>query len=1181
MFARSPRLVVELQKLLKVFFWQKTAHNPTPSTEAQMAKEATHVESCQVFTADTVESCPVTYWEKAAVAVLVIALGILAEKLGVSGIAYAAMVPFAGYSKLNSSRGSKKLQSFNEWLKGIRKDSPLAEILPSLGEGVVITEDDKGSIPEGYVQILTLTKTSWLFGPEEMRDGLVERVHLTSNPKSTIGKIAKYIGSLVTANQAAWLSIDGRAVVTMDKVAPTIEGEPPHQAVHDGNVFLRRTDLLLLADPTYQGYLAMVGRLVQDDLLTKGLLHGVPDHFIPSGVLAFASEQKGEIAAKDLGNQSLLVRPGSAKHPHFKTVLSLQSLLMIFGEEITKPGFQQLIASCMDWARTAPDRWVASAAHALDEESVGKEESSLLDASRNDALKALFEKAGISEWTTSVLAADKVNAINKATRKNSLTMIAEDASGSMLWSILLEMLPYASLNDLWVQRGETPPTDLAEKATQGRKLEAVNADGAPILYLTPVLFKRWKKGNLDWWRTVVFRRPTGTTSGTICEVRCLPIGLEMFPGDERAFFVPTKEVFAKVWSANEGGDLDDEFVVVRGPLVKFAVDGLAWRKQALWPDEVIRTAEVNALLQKCNGLVTKIESLSLEEINSIPQAEEILTGLFDLTIEQNAPAIGEKLVRRIVAIQRKAAPKEVSLGDIPDNSKAKILDLVLNLEENPFGPMVGLAANAQMWAVGLAIGLVTLPENLKGDHAGIIFAICEAMLSDVVDASVKGVGFADAWKAVEQILLVQLYTDWALATEDADGLSMLPPLRKRAGRGMKALINAPIYLTRSHENGLDGEPLYLPAKDGKRILTAVTCKKMTNPLFETWVEFAEWLKHWATGEAAAVEKTGGAGLLALLAAVEAGEDSQNGARVSVAYGYLSKAMDEVKNRLGVLRRMEHGYQRTALERRRLQAFCQLPTREAFGQIEEQFGTALSSEEYDRLLVGISAVALRSPKPLNIEEDAVTGTFRAWGGIPTIAFFTDSDGVRGTWTPMAKLLNRKFVTEGYQVVSEVFVRVGKDARSLDVDSLIGMGIGEVLSQPGLQLAFGSAAKANSKLVWVEGQNTLAERLAFMLAPYQSVSTTKKALWAQKVETWDEEANAISVVEVTENQLAGKSSWEIAELLRYQEVLKGVIPGQVANVEVTEGIGLENRALVDADGNKTYIKAAPVMWRLIME
>lgn len=1146
-----------------------------------MAKEATHVESCQVFTADTVESRPVTYWEKAAMAMVVIALGILAVKLGASGIACAGIIPFRSMSKLNSSRASKKLQSFNEWLKGIRKDSPLAQILPCLGEAIVITADDRGNIPEGHVQILTLTKTSWLYGPERMRDGLAERVHLTSNPKSTIGKIAKYIGSLVTANQAAWLSVEDRAVVTMDKVAPTTEGEPPHEAVHDGNVFLRRTDLLLLADPTYQGYLCMVGRLVQDELLTKGLLHGVPDHYIPSGVLAFASEQKGEIAAKDLGNQSLLVRPGSAKHPHFKTVLSLQSLLMIFGEEITKPGFQQLIAGCMDWARTAPDRWVASAASALDEETVGNEESSLLDASRNDALKALFEKAGISEWTTSVLAADKVNAINKATRKNSLTMIAEDESGSMLWSVLLEMLPYAALNDLWVRRGENPPTDLADKAAKARMLEAVNADGIPILYLTPVLFKRWQKGNLDWRRTVVFRRPTGTTSGTLCEVRCLSESLVMFPGEERAFFVPTKEVFSKVWSANEGGDLDDEFVLVRGPLVKYAVRGLAWRKQALWPDEVIRTAKVDALLQKCKDLVVKIQSLSLEEINNIPQAEEVLSGLFDLTIEQNTPAIGEKLVRRITAIQLKAAPMEVKLGDIPDNSKAKTLDLVLNLEENPFGPMVGLAANAQMWAVGLAIGWVNLPETLRADYAGIIFATCEAMLSDVVDASVKGVGFEAAWKAVEQILLVQLYIDWTVATEDADGLSMLPPLRKRAGRGLKALMNAPIALTRTAEEGLDGTPIYAPVREGKRILTAVTCKKMTNPLFETWVDFADWLKNWATGEAAAVEKTGGAGILALFTAMESGEDPANGARVSTAYGFLSEAMEEVKRRQRVFEKMGYGYQRDALERRRLQSFVQAPTREAFAYIEEQFGSTLSPVEYDRLLVGISAVALRSPKPLKIEEDAITGTFRAWGGIPTIAFFTDSDGVRGTWTPVAKLLHRKFVTEGYQVVRELAIRVGKDARGLDADAIVGMGIDEVLSQSGLQIAFGSVAATNSKLVWAEGQDPLAGRLAFMLAPYQSASSAKKALWAQKVETWDEETETVQTVEVTENQLTGKNTWEIAELLRYQEVLKAVIPGKVAKVEVTEGVGLENRSLVDANGTKTYIKAPPIVWRLTME
>jgi hypothetical protein len=1159
--------------------WLPAPMTPKPLKEAAMPDGSMHVDSCQVSTVAPVESDSVTYWGNAVTCLTVVTLVFLAFKSGVPGIAFAGLLPVLGNGKLQAHGAPKKLESFDGWLKGIRKGSPLCELLPLLGEAMVVTIDDHASIPEGHVRILTLTKTSWVYGSEETRDRLVESIHLTSNPKSTVGKIAKYVGSLVTANRLAWLPTEGRQVVTMQEVTPTVEGEPPHEAVHDGNVFMGVSDLACIMDDNSEANMATVGRMV-DNLLTKGLFHGVPDHWLPDGVLAFASEQKGEIAGTNLRDKVLMVRPGPAKHPHFDTILSIQPLFMIFGDEVNNPEFVSAVAGCFDWARTTPDRWAAAAASASDDSDDQEvEESNLLEVSRNDALKELFKAGNISEWTTPLLAADKVNAINKATRKANLAMVARTEAGSLLWSMLMEMLPYAALHDLWVRRGEVPPRDLAEKAARARILEAVNAEGCPVLYMTPKLYKRWCKNNPDYRRTVLFRRPTGTTSGTLCEVRCLPEELVMFHDEQRAYFVPTKEVFAKVWSANEGGDLDDEFVLVRGSLVNFAIRGLAWRKKTLWPDEAKRVAKVATLLKKCRDLAVKIESMDMDAINRIPGAEHILSGLFDLTVEQNAPEVGEKLVRTITAIKRKAEPKETYLGDIPGASKAHVLDLVLNLEENPFGPYVGMVANAQMWAVGLSIGWVTLPGHLKADLEGIVLASCCAMLSDVVDASVKGVGFAAAWQAVEQILLVQLYIDWQTATLGADGLAMAVPLKKRAGRGLKALMNNPTVLTRSHENGLDGLPIYEPAKEGRKIITAIRCSGLEFTLYTLWENFAAWLKNWATGQISAVKDTGGAGLLSLITADESGKDPANSDRVPKAYVHLGAAMDQVKVRRKIFERMEYGYQRDPLERKRLQAFVSLPTREAFAKIEKQFGTSLSPEEYDRLLVGIASVAMRSPRPLTIEEDYSTGTFRAWGGIPTIAFFTDVEDARGTWIPVMKLLKRKLIDEEFQVVRQVSLRVGKDARNTDAQALVGKNIEEILSMPGMQIAFSAATISSAKLCGARNQDPLAGRLALMLAPYQNVSAAKKELWAEKGLIVDDEGNT-TIVYVSENELKGKTSWEVAGLLAYQEVVRAVIPGTVTEVKVTEGVGLESQALVDADGVKTYVKVPPTILEITL-
>lgn len=1167
--SREGKVLLELSEAGNT--WHPAPNDPKPRKEAAMPDGSMHVDSCQVSTAATVESNLVTYEGNATMACMAIAFAFLVFGLGEHGIAAAGMVPFLSSSKKRGPANEK----FSQWLNGIRKDSPLKDLVSTLDTTVVISKGDEDSIPDGYVKILTLTKTSWLYGSGEAWEALVRRIHVTTKATSTLGKIAKYVGSLVTAQKTAWVPVEGRAIVTMEEVTPSVEGEPHHHAVHDGNVFARISDLVRCVDGHSESEsLAFVGRFFTAKLV-KGMLHGVPDPWMPDDVLVYGSETKGEIGVDDLGENYLLVRPGPVKHPHFDTIFSIQPGLMIFGNELNSPELQAVLADCFAWAKDQPTRWAAAAASSLQEGESDQEED--LEPSRNDELRRLFKAGNISEWTTPVLAADKVNAINKATRKGNLALVARSTSGSLMWSMLLEMLPYAALNDLWVSRNQTPPVDLANKATMARKLEAVNAEGLPVMYLTPRLFRKWCKDNPDWRRTVVFRRPTGTKSGTLCEVRCLPESLVMFEGEERAYFVPTEKVFELVWKQNEGGDLDDEFVLVRGRLVEYAVRGLAWRERVLWPDQAKRAVKVLALLRKCRDLMTKIESMDMGALNRVAGAEEILGGLFDLTVEQNDPAIGEKLVRRIVKIQRKAEPKEEYLGDIPNLSRAHILSRVLNMEENPFAPLVGMAANAQMWAVGLAIGWVELPCHLRGDEQAIILATCEAMLSDIVDASVKGVEFAAAWRAVEQILLVQLYIDWQTATLGADGLMMLPPLKKRAGRGLKALISAPIYLTRTAEEGFDGQPLYEPAREGRKIKTAMSCAKIESPLYSAWESFAIWIKDWATGQITAVKTTGGAGLLSLIADAEAGEDPSNAERVSVAYRFLGEAATEVKRRQGIFKRMEYGYQRDPLERRRLQAYVNLPTREAFGKIEEHFGATLSPAEYNRLLVGIAAVGLRSPAPLNIEEDYSTGTFRAWGGIPTIVFFTDSDGVRGTWTPLRDLLQRKLVDEEFKVVERVSIRVGKDARDLDATTLVGKNIEEILSVPGLQIAFSAADISNAKLCGARNQDTLAGRLAKMLAPFQGTSAAKRNLWGLRPILEDDK---LTWVKAEENALSGKTSWEVAGLLAYQEVVRAVIPGTAASVTVTEGLGLENRAVVDSEGNKTYVKAAPVVLEIDM-
>ena len=134
-------------------------------------------------------------------------------------------------------------------------------------------------------------------------------------------------------------------------------------------------------------------------------------------------------------------------------------------------------------------------------------------------------------------------------------------------------------------------------------------------------------------------------------------------------------------------------------------------------------------------------------------------------------------------------------------------------------------------------------------------------------------------------------------------------------------------------------------------------------------------------------------------------------------------------------------------------------------------------------------------------------------------------------------------------------------------------------PGMQIAFSAATISSAKLCGARNQDSLAGRLALMLAPYQNVSAAKKELWAEKGLIVDDEGNT-TIGYVSENELKGKTSWEVAGLLAYQEVVRAVIPGTVTEVKVTEGVGLESQALVDADGIKTYVKVPPTILEITL-
>lgn len=1057
---------------------------------------------------------------------------------------------------------------FCDWLATSMKGkvSPAQVMCPDLKWGIVVRNGTKP--PTNYSKAITLTSELCLWVDVETMGKFHKSLRLYGK---TIGKIAKYVSSYVMANTANRFSMWDLTVMIMpgdwgkkmdglfyyrESLSDSIGNKPAVMRVG-----FNSTNRPELADVT----------LFPGRGLVKGRGVPLPDRCFPAGVAIIASEVKSELQWPGLVNEGIAWQPGEAMKVKTSSTLSLQTILQIFSISALDPAFKAKIEEYLEHAKERPESILQDSSRLAEEFWEENEDVEDEEITRNDALTNLFTTANISLWTTPLTANGLLGKVNKHIRPGSLTVSPVSSKGSDLWAAYPTMLPWAMLVDSWRACGEEPPEWLLEKAAAQANLEDVNEEGLVKLYMTPKLHKKYTGGK----KAAAYRNPSGSKSGTMTEICVLPAGLAVDDNEEEIYVKPTAMAFKLLWSANEGGDLDDCFWLLLNDLADLAESGLEWRNKY----QATQQDEVKAFTRKALREVAALRGESLHKLNQVPFMAEILGQWFEAETAMFPanPSPGTVVSTFVTALKARKAPRESLIPQRLTEAEVQamqpeLFDGVFNLGENPFDRAVGAAANAQMFAMALAIGWVRLPDHIGYASDLAAKAMMRVMLSDIVDASVKGEGFGDAWRELRRIYGILVWIDLKVA-ENANGLVIYPPLSKRCSSGLKAMMMSPKTLYATAEVALDGKMVFKAEKDDKgRFETLLSPDRLgkwsqakgrfvyEGP-YDAWSQWVVWMKAWAIAQAAPDNSKTSIALLQQLLVEEVGTDAdlalRNAAHTAVRE-YFGPAMEEVKARISLLDTWRVGQRRTKAENFDLSWWAQEPTRQAFGRMFQRYyplavkkrGESEAPEAYGRLLLALCLQFLREIPPMQFKT--VAGQLKAYGGIPSPAFFTDltvgGETYMGPWTPFFTLLRKRIVEEGVQAPSVVLFRLGKAASDLDPVDFIGKGIESLLSQKGVQIAFGADTSGGRS-----EQVPAAAAIALMLNPFTLKGDRKVTLVGE---------------------LKGKTQWEQAKILGHSTHVSALIPGKAAMIVVDTTPG-------DPDATDTWKKVPTTWWTVSFE
>lgn len=1081
--------------------------------------------------------------------------------------------------ELIASRGA--FPTFNDWLDTMNEVSPESLICEEILDGIVVYKSE--TPPVGYVRAKKLSKTATLWTTPETKLALSKALRLYGK---TVGKIAKYVSSYVHCRKASTFTLlNGMKVMVMP------EGHP---AVMDGLFYYRRSLGLtgkhsavarigfnLAQLPENETAAQRAEREASEGLFpTAGLVKGrgvpMPDWFFPKGVAIITSEIKRELQWPGLKNQAIFWQPGDVMKSKVKTVISLQSILHILGKEAGSPEFAALVQQYFTFAKANPEKVLAI----VEEGDAGFDDT----AGRDKALAALFHGLDLTPWLAPASANPIIGKVNKNISAKDMKICPMTENGCDVWAVYPTMLPFSMFeaahwetqrlplwsNNPYIATDRLDPDDPLEPLFRyestakvphkvhklsrlQRSLEGIDCDGRVILYLSSKLYEKTYEGGPpseeNLWAKVArrltgmaYRNPVGPDSGTEVSFRLLPPDMEDILG-EGVFCKPTTEVFEKLWARNQGGDLDDCFWILLGPLADLAIRGVAWRDNMIAANADRRVAFVKKVQADADAL----EDKPLDELNGLPKARAILEQWYDVTVPPPVAEAGTRKSETVVALSRRAQPQEEHLPKGCSEAEIRQLqcdlhDKVFMLDENPFDKAVGIAANAQMFAMGIAIGWVEVPQHLREYAMDAARGLLQARLSDIVDASVKGEGYAQAWIALREMQAIMMWLDMGFANAN---FAIYPPLVSRSPSGIRAMLSEPVALYATGEISPDGYPVYREAQDekGRRITLRRADEngvfgrwdKILNRMrfvgaYEAWHTWGIWLENWANQQVAMAPIQEGFAWLATLLNAEVGSDSDedllyrrvaNGAVMT----YLVPAADEVHRRSKLVEAWSLGNTRDYDENKALSVWVHAPTREAWGIVSEKLAVwkpDMKAEMLEKILLAIISNYLGRVTPTVVKK--VNGQLKVLGGLPTVALFTDGKyngkTFMGPWTAFRKMLACQYSAGskfGTPVDLVVKVKWGADV-NLDANAYMGKSIQEIMMVDGLSIYCENIAGAPAQASVVKG-------IGLVLSPNAARDRLTRA-----------------------TSHKDKTAWEIAEAKNITSRLEGFFPGKVVKAEV---------------------------------
>lgn len=722
--------------------------------------------------------------------------------------------------------GNKKVRvatpgTFAAFLEEACATSPAADDSPGLLDGLVVADDDadvvKAAVAAKLVPIRVLQKGMTLYCTPEAKAVSVAALRFKGK---TLGRIAKYADSYWISRVTARVVLPGK-VLSLAVIAAWLE------KFFDGLVLVR-ADVAKSMGLTAP----MVARILTSEGLIKGMCVPLPARYFPAGVCIIASEVKTEWSATQ-SDYALCWIPGTAALTKEKAVMSLQSILMLLGAEVNSKEFFDLVKGYIEYAKTRLPDFLQGLEDEADDFLADNDEAAKVEDHRNGVLAKLLGAMRIPVLPFRMLSQNLVGTLSKNIEPGSMKIAPATEKGSDLWATYPMPILWPMLAAAWTAEGQHNE-EVATKAKQTMELETKTADGRLIVYCTN--FARWAKNNAFPGIAVFFRNPTGETSGTVAEIRELPEHLRIFiigvnGRMVQMFTTVSEDTRVLLLQANEGMDYDDRCPTARGPLAKLIEKGLTWRA---------------ALAEKAKANEAKRKERNAHRaamVAGIPNNKSLWNRLNAATILGQAFKVKTKSFV-ITSVEEPEIPVEATTEGMSHNS---LYDAVMNMEENVFSKAIGIVANAKIFGMALAVGWVKLPDFLEELREEISETLLfSVMLSDIVDAAIKMVGYAEAWASYRMVQVYQVWLDLLTEGKAREGWAFVPAVLRKLSLGAKSLFVDPAKRVTVMDEDL--QPLYengmkvtAPLRDADgNIVTHLMAGELTSKVYTLWAEYRQW-----------------------------------------------------------------------------------------------------------------------------------------------------------------------------------------------------------------------------------------------------------------------------------------------------------------------------------------------------